>query len=292
MKKFISLAIAVLMIFSMSLSVFALVCEDHSFTLTASPDVTSVSAGASLNIAIDMGSTDSKLEPTDSFGVSVSVNLVFDATVFTYNKNASTKMDGVTLTQRIDGVNLEATFTEEVDLETSLATINLTVVDGALSKDYIFKLDDIMVYDMDSEAEATITPTNATVTVTAGGSTGSTDIVVDSEEFTGADYNELHTKDETPAEGTVVKISGEDEEGFATMGANGSIKTYFKKNGTGDVLKAGTYGITVTIGETKYKFPGKADVPAGKAWAIKLVIPEGKFANNETVGAFGVAEEY
>lgn len=280
-KKIISLLCMLLMLFS--ISVFANIENEEVIDFKVKANITEVALNGEFTLTVY---TDSKSGNEDMS--SVYYDILYNAENFEYVSSSANGSVG-NKTNIVDGVTYDKRFYVESDLDPaeSYAWANLGTVTFKAIKagTYTMALGEAWVGDADYNASSGDGDV-ITITVT-GGSTGSTDIVVDDETFTDVD-DSLQTKDETVTSGDV-KVNNKT---FATMGANGSIKTYFKKNGTGDVLKAGTYGITVTIGETKYKFPGKADVPADKAWAIKLVIPEGKFADNETVGAFGVAEEY
>lgn len=68
-----------------------------------------------------------------------------------------------------------------------------------------------------------------------------------------------------------------------TAGANAKVYTFFAK--TAEALAAETYGVTAEIGGKAYKFPGKADVEAGKSWAIRFVVPAGQFSDGVAINS-------
>lgn len=115
------------------------------------------------------------------------------------------------------------------------------------------------------------TGTAATVKIVAA---GSTDIVVDDEDFSSATDGAYATDDVTSGNVKVGSTS-------IAMGEGGKIHTFFKKSDK--ALDAEKYGIDATINGKKFRFPGKVAVTANDEgeflWAIKLVIPTGKFSD-------------
>lgn len=130
------------------------------------------------------------------------------------------------------------------------------------------------------------TGTAATVKIVAA---GSTDIIVDDEDFSSATEDNYTSKDVTSGN---VKVG---ENTPIAMGEGGKIYTYFNKTAT--TLEAGKYGIDATINGKKFRFPGKVDVTIASGeteakWAIKLVIPTGKFSDNVAASVTDIADYY
>ena len=250
MKKIISLAVVAIMILTLSLSVFATDCTG-SFTIRAVADATSVKEGDTLSVSIYVDADDSKFTPTnEDFGSSMVFDLKVDTSVFTYNKNASEKISGITLTQKTNGVNIEGTFTQEINLTDPIAIIVFTV--GAVeAKAYSFEIANTSFMDLDTCDEAIIDVVNASV---AAGSTEPEYPYVENDEvFTDGTYAGITTTADTKA----IAVFGKAPEGG---------------------LEAGAYGAKVVMGGKTFKFAGLADVEAGKVWAVKIVSPDGTFA--------------
>ena len=128
--------------------------------------------------------------------------------------------------------------------------------------------------------------TTAEITIKAA---GSTDIIVDDEDFSSATEDNYTSKDVTSGN---VKVG---ENTPIAMGEGGKIYTYFNKTAT--TLEAGKYGIDATINGKKFRFPGKVDVTIASGeteakWAIKLVIPTGKFSDNVAASVTDIADYY
>lgn len=277
-KKIFAIVLSMVMILSSSLCVFAYnASEAGNYIAEVKASSSSIKVGDTVTIylyAYDTVNGDIVL-PSN---LGSTFNLYYSSTGFSVKSYADT-VNGEVYTDRSTFVNyktqsLEKTFSKD----TAFASVTFTAL-AAGNYSFGYETDDsgltgigsAAFYSNPYEGEPKLADP-ITVTVTEG----STDITFVDEVFDDANADKMISENITS--GNNVDVEGTK----IPMGENAKIFTYFKKNTSGDILEAKTYGITVNISGKTFKFPGAFDVPAGKAWAIKLVLPNGKFVDGTT----------
>lgn len=281
-KSLIAVILTVMMIMTLSLVSFAadLGASTYEYKLVASSS--EVTAGSEFTVSVyllDTKDNSAKITFNDGMmlqaGVRFTKGIVYDSEKTAVYSPATSKdvsySDGY-FTAMID----YDTATVEYDTTSPLFTFYFTA--GSEATTYNFTVGDEGTGDY-SGAEASISSeTGCDVVVKAG----STDIIIDQEDFTSVTDDSVTSADVTSGD---VKVNGTV---IATMEEGGKIHTYFNKNTAGKTLEAEKYGIEATINGKTFRFPGKTDVAADKAWAIKLVIPNGKFADGVAANVTGI----
>lgn len=268
MKKILSGLLVCLMVLTIgSTVVFA--TNDCNFILTANK--TDVKPGDTIQVVIKLDSNS---------GIAYYKNIMkfdsnaFERTTITYTnsddeevtEDIKSSWGSVTVNDAQAGKTIMVWSASANKTGKAVATLCYKVKDTAVNGTYKFSIECEAAQNASLNSVTIGSATSAEITVT-GGSTGSTGVIVDGEDFTSA-TDGMTSSD---VKNTTVTVG----DSVYNMGENGKVYTFFKK--TVDPLTAGSYGVKATIGGKEYKFPGKANVPANGSWVIKFIAPNGTF---------------
>lgn len=286
MKK-IAMLLGILVIFSMLSTTLVFAAGTTNAEITLVPSVTEVKVGETVTITVGIkGDTSGNLGLFGTPKIQVKWDTAYfeyvsgetDSSTFELASSTSlgettTASGYVAFTQTINQADGEMPVPGDqtfgsITLKAIKATDTTTNI--SLRSQTDVRVDSITGGSMTTRIPVPET-TTAEITIKAA---GPTDIIVDGEDFSSATDGAYATDDVTSGNVKVGSTS-------IAMGEGGKIHTFFKKSDK--ALDAEKYGIDATINGKKFRFPGKVAVTANDEgeflWAIKLVIPTGKFSD-------------